>query len=320
MSCGWLNNDNTKFCVKCNAAINEAGAPVISVDSGNRTGESLNQPKENLMTTLRETPTVREETQHQKQNTGNSLGVHSFRSIRDFNNQSENPNSSIRQFNDIPSSIREISSNGPISNPGNCSKCNYPLAMGSTECPMCHAPIQVTKQIQTPSQSTKTNNNCPHCNYPLSTEATECPRCREKINPLASIRLLNDDKDVKEVKKPTPISSGTIRNFGLLDEDENDKQEQIGTCQLTILTPNGDGESIELSEKENILNRNTSILQNNQTISQEKHAVLSQENGDWFIEDHSSTKRTFVIVREKTRLEDGDIIILGNKFIEFKKK
>ncbi len=320
MSCGWLNNDNAKFCVKCNAAINEAGVPVRPADSGNRTGESLNQPKENLMTTIREASTIREATQQKKQNIDKSLGVQSIREIKDPNNYISDQTRA--KANDVIGSIKEVASNGPISSPGNCSKCNYPLAIGTTQCPMCNTPVQAKKQdpVQTPSQSTKTNHNCPHCNYPLSSEATECPRCREKINPLASMRLLNEDKEVKENKKPIPISGGTIRNFGLFEDEESDSPEQIGTCQLTILSPNGDGESIELTEKENILNRNTSILQNNQTISQEKHAVLSQQDGEWYIEDFSSTKRTFVIVRDKTKLEDGDIIILGNKFIEFKKK
>lgn len=319
MSCGWLNNDNTKFCVKCNAAINEAGVPVRPVDSGNRTGESLNQPKENLMTTIHEASTISEATQQKNQNIDKSLGVQSIRDIKDPNDYISDQTRA--KANDVIGSIKEVASNGPISSPGNCSKCNYPLAIGTTQCPMCNTPVQAKKQgpAQTPSQSAD-NHNCPHCNYPLSSEATECPRCREKINPLASMRLLNEDKEVKEIKKPTPISGGTIRNFGLFEDEESDKPEQIGTCQLTILNPNGDGESIELTEKENIINRNTSILQNNQTISQEKHAVLSQQDGEWYIEDFSSTKRTFVIVRDKTKLEDGDIIILGNKFIEFKKK
>ena len=299
MSCGWLNDDNKTFCVKCNATISGAETSAHSPNSGNRTGEGLRQPitkePEILNSTLREATTIREATQIQNNaNSGKSLGVQS---------------------------IREI--NPPISSPGNCPKCNYPLAVGTTHCPICSTPAQTNIQ-PAKKPETGTNNNCPHCNYPLSATATICPRCNTEIDILGgSIRGLNDGnaEGITSNNEPEkkPFKGGTIPTF-LFDENEENETDIISTCQLTIQNPNGTGESIEFSEKENILNRNTPILQNNMTISQEKHAVLSQENGDWYIEDFSSTKRTFVIVREKTKLEDGDIIILGNKFIEFKKK
>ncbi len=318
MSCGWLNDDNKTFCVKCNATINGAETSAHSPNSGNRTGEGLRQPKtkepEILNSTLREATTIREATQIQnKANSGKSLGVQSIREIPTGRH--------IHYPDDSMKSIKEIID--PISTPGNCPKCNYPLAAGTTHCPICNSSVQASIQ-PAKKPETGTNNNCPHCNYPLSATATICPRCNTEIDILGgSIRGLNDGnaEGITSNNEPEkkPFKGGTIPTF-LFDENDENETDIISTCQLTIQTPNGTGESIEFSEKENILNRNTPILQNNMTISQEKHAVLSQENGDWYIEDFSSTKRTFVIVREKTKLEDGDIIILGNKFIEFKKK
>ena len=48
-----------------------------------------------------------------------------------------------------------------------------------------------------------------------------------------------------------------------------------------------------------------------------KHIHLTNKDGQWYIEDVSSTHQTYIIVKEKTRIENGDVIVLGNKFYRF---
>ena len=57
---------------------------------------------------------------------------------------------------------------------------------------------------------------------------------------------------------------------------------------------------------------------NNQSITSKEQAVLTFEDGAWYLEDRSDQKTTYVHAGRKTRLESGDIIILGNRRFEFK--
>ena len=67
-----------------------------------------------------------------------------------------------------------------------------------------------------------------------------------------------------------------------------------------------------------VLNRRNTDANNNSITSLEQ-AVLTHENGEWFIENRSEQKTTLIRVDRKTKLNDGDIIVLGNRMFEFKK-
>lgn len=65
-----------------------------------------------------------------------------------------------------------------------------------------------------------------------------------------------------------------------------------------------------------VLNRGN-LDPNNASLSGEQHAKISRENGQWYLEDLSSNKATFLQVRGKISLQAGDRIILGNKIFRF---
>ena len=56
----------------------------------------------------------------------------------------------------------------------------------------------------------------------------------------------------------------------------------------------------------------------NNTITSKVQAEITNENGKWFIQDKSSQNSTLVHAGRKIELEDGDIIILGNRKFTFK--
>lgn len=68
-----------------------------------------------------------------------------------------------------------------------------------------------------------------------------------------------------------------------------------------------------------VLNRQNTEPENN-SITSNQQAILSFENGKWYIEDKSSFKTTFIRVTKKTALEQGDIIVLGNREFKFSDK
>lgn len=65
-----------------------------------------------------------------------------------------------------------------------------------------------------------------------------------------------------------------------------------------------------------ILNRQNTDPKNPSITSREQ-ARLTFEDGVWYIEDLSSQGTTFVRVGRKTALQDGDIVLLGDREFEF---
>ena len=70
------------------------------------------------------------------------------------------------------------------------------------------------------------------------------------------------------------------------------------------------GESVEL-------NRDNTDPTNN-TITSKVQAEISCENGVWSIEDKSAQGTTFIQAKRKIALEDGDVVMLGNRKFIFK--
>ena len=68
-----------------------------------------------------------------------------------------------------------------------------------------------------------------------------------------------------------------------------------------------------------ILNRQNTDPEN-PTITSRQQALLTFENGKWYIEDKSAYKTTFIRVTKKTEIQDGDIIGLGDREFEFTTK
>ena len=51
----------------------------------------------------------------------------------------------------------------------------------------------------------------------------------------------------------------------------------------------------------------------NMTISQNSQASLTCKDGKWYIKDESMYKTTFVYAARETPLQNGDVILMGNR-------
>ena len=237
-----------------------------------------------------------------------------------------------------------------------CNNCGWENAPGNMKCEKCNAPLKGSmidngshgsqkngsSTSNVPLRGTlnekdafnsnsnsnginidKGNTKCRHCGYPVSANMNVCPSCgnhlsnsvnnvspQGKVCPNCGNTLAAGDQFCSKCGRPTKM--GTI-NSG----------PQAGAGSFFTLRPiPWDTETVQYqpvsySGKVVSLNRaNTDA--NNSSITSKVQAVISNVNGEWFIEDKSVYQSTLIHVRGKVKLQDGDIIVMGNRKFEFK--
>lgn len=188
----------------------------------------------------------------------------------------------------------------PDSGPGGnilnttCPKCGYPLSPSSKVCPNCNTPIEAAP---VPTQMLL----CRHCGAELSAEAKFCSACGAPISQVVS----------------------RIQRSGLGTVMGGPSAGMQGTNTFCTLRPIAwEGEEVNYNPVtytgQNIVLSRSNTDANNNTITSREQAVLIHEDGEWFIENRSDMKTTYVRVNGRTKLSSGDIIVLGNREFEFK--
>ena len=189
-------------------------------------------------------------------------------------------------FNDFPPTI-----------PKSCPKCGYPVGDNSDTCPNCNHEIQV-------AITTKQVIKCKSCGFEISAESKFCPECG---NPVKKVE--------GKACRIQRVATGTIMGGPIVGGVLNNK-----FCTLKPIAWKGENVSynpVTYSGDTIILNRaNTDA--NNNSITSHEQAVLTSEDGEWYIENKSDLKTTFIRVNGRVKLTDGDIIVLGNREFEFK--
>jgi len=93
-------------------------------------------------------------------------------------------------------------------------------------------------------------------------------------------------------------------------------------CTLTLIPDEGeqiDSETIEYKGNNIVLNR-ANTEKTNHTITSREQAVIINEEGRWFIENHSEMCSTYFEVNRRLELHGGDIIMLGDRRFRFEAK
>ncbi len=139
---------------------------------------------------------------------------------------------------------------------------------------------------------------CQSCKYPLRGGSLICPNCGASVN------------------KKKDINSKKTLMFG----DSGFNQINPEAYYLSLSDQNGNKFEFELNDQVKKIGRNE-LDENNKSISS-SHAQFSVVNGKLKLEDVSSNSMTFTQVKDKTELNDEDIIILGNQTykLNFKSK
>ena len=118
-------------------------------------------------------------------------------------------------------------------------------------------------------------------------------------------------------KKVKPDFGGTVNPYSrVVVEDE----PQTPRCTLTLLSDDGNeaaAEPIAIEGGEELfeLTRDNTNPADN-TISSHQ-AVLSHDEEGWHIKDASTYKTTAIVVTSRTKLKEGDIIVMGSSRFVF---
>lgn len=237
-----------------------------------------------------------------------------------------------------------------------CKNCGWPNEPGETTCKKCHAPLDASLAepatiIQNPSMPDMASelrktvlepqimnqhiadnpvaggNACPQCGFPLRPNSEKCPKCG---TPVVRGREINNNRQNTVVGLPkadAPNESSYSKGVGFRHMNNEQKTvnpylegfEPIPACSLKPVKRSSERKEFETKEYEGeevMLNRSNTDPEN-VTIASEEQAVITKENGKWYIVDKSETKTTFVQASNKTELEDGSVILLGNRLFEF---
>ena len=150
-------------------------------------------------------------------------------------------------------------------------------------------------------------NVCPKCGYPLGRGISSCPRCGNSLSAAQSGPQTSGNPSGSGATRP-----GTVNPWAR-PQDKNG-------CSLTPVAWEDEANvysSIKYSRKSIILNRANTDPSNN-TITSKVQAELVKESDGWYLTDKSELQTTYVHAGRKTKLEDGDIVILGNRRFVFK--
>lgn len=213
-----------------------------------------------------------------------------------------------------------------------CKNCGWPNKPESTTCAKCGAALNSTDSGVSEGDLKKTvlekevfninaaqPNICPKCSYPLRPGTLKCPNCQTDISSAAPQVNNNAQEEPRRMppRRPTvlnaPNFNGTVNVW---------TQGGMYVTPSFVLTPikrNGERhepEDVELEGNEVTLTREN-VDPGNMSITSRAQAVITRKDNQWYIEDKSEQKTTFVQARCPQPLQDGDIILLGNRLFVF---
>ena len=134
---------------------------------------------------------------------------------------------------------------------------------------------------------------CDKCGAEVSIDFSFCPKCGERIH-LPTVRAIRH--------KPTPAPEPPKPHCHLTLIPEEDEQTEATRNDY-------EGPSVILTRE------NTEA--NNRTITSKEQAELICEDGKWFVLNKSELGSTYLEASRKLELQQGDIIVLGDRRFKF---
>lgn len=181
--------------------------------------------------------------------------------------------------------------------PKTCPKCGYPISDGSTSCPNCNYEFQL-------SPTSKQGNTCEACGAEIGENAKFCPECGKPVK-VSSAQPRHIQRSTMGTVMGGPIAGFSSANKFCTMKPIAWEGEDVNYNPITY-----SGDII-------VLNRSNTDA-NNHSITSREQAVLTFEDGEWYIENRSELRTTFIRVNGRVKLTNGDIIVLGNREFEFK--
>lgn len=169
-----------------------------------------------------------------------------------------------------------------------CKNCGYPIIASMHRCPNCNAVVTEEKK--------ENMITCLHCEAKVSGKEEYCPECGE---PMYEDNYNNEVMPIVENPQGKVIPVCTLRPIAY----EGERKASMRTFE-------DKGSGVMLARD--------NTMPTDQSIDDEKQAVIFYSDGDWFVEDLCEHERsTFVHAGKGIKLSDGDIIRMGNREFEF---
>lgn len=194
-----------------------------------------------------------------------------------------------------------------------CEKCNSPLSGGVSNQSAYQQPVQqhsfsktVNEAAVFPEVHVNGSNVCPQCGYPMRPGVSICPNCHYGAT--------EREPQVQPVPTPSPAPKQVHARPGLGTVNPWIKVGPTSKCVLEPIAQEGveSPATLHLKGDSNELSR-ANLDPENQTITSKVQAIMTCEDGQWFIVDKSAQHTTFIYAANKTALKDGDIILMGNR-------
>ncbi len=199
-----------------------------------------------------------------------------------------------------------------------CPKCGYPMRPDSNKCPNCNFIVggQMEQTIFDAdghvSQRRTTRQPTRQPGAPTLQDPAPAPEPAERQQQ-GSVT----SRGAEPQRKASRNVGGTVNPYL-----QGYEYTPTPTFSLKPLTREGEPkvppvQRIEMDDESVVLNRNNTELGNPTITSHEQAVVHCTEDGRWFIENRSSQGTTFLQVRNRTELHQGDVLLLGNRLFEF---
>lgn len=214
-----------------------------------------------------------------------------------------------------------------------CTSCGYPIVTDVSVCPACGAEVvkepkaemenvdfkatmrdasvvamvSANSNLSSSSQSKSASVNVKQTvrdidvadlNKMVDTRATLRADANNNENSIA----VNKEKGIPIIEKLVPIVEDNIGNSRLIAMDDID----------------GNGRQIEMAKPYMVLCR-SNVEPDNMLIAEKDHAVIENEGDQWYVNSAGDLGNTYICINRKMQLEDGDILIIGNKRYLFRK-
>ena len=208
-----------------------------------------------------------------------------------------------------------------------CNNCGWENPDQNSKCEKCNTPLQndlsrqaaqpvrnlnktVAESAAFPETKDKDAHLCAECGYPLREGARVCPNCGYGVT-------TNEHQSSAPHKQPAQVHQQANAMKGTVNPWI--QMTPQAKCTLTLVKHDNETETPapqQYKGEMHELNR-ANLDKENMTITSKVQAVLTYENGQWYIEDRSAQHTTFLYVGHKTPIKGGDIILMGNRQFVF---
>lgn len=181
-----------------------------------------------------------------------------------------------------------------------CRNCGWENAPANVHCEKCGAPLAAAPSVPG-------FGFCTNCGYPLARSGAVCPNCGTPIPGRAPVPA--------PAPSPAPVAPQPAHSLapaaqaapGFTLEPVNSSLEENPAGKISY-----EGTSVALNR--------SNTEPGNPSITSKVQAEMIYKDGKWFVQDTSALQTTFIHVDGQVQVNDGSIILIGNRLFRFREK